>query len=256
MKDKIIIFTDVCPSIESLIELSSIAKHITVIDHHETNLRKSEDSRLKSIPNIKMIFDMKRSACMMTWDYFFEGEKRPWFIEHVGDRDIWAQKLKYNNEIIKAIEFFEFINAKHLDKLDKLYDYDKEMLKKLIKFGKKIILITNKILNDESKYTREATIDVNKKTYRIWVGTIKSDLVSDFGNLLTTKKFNDDTYPDFILIWNYIPTSDSWAISLRGNDNSPNLSKIAEEFGGGGHPKASGFKLTNGKKLQSILVFI
>lgn len=256
MKDKIIIFTDVCPSIESLIELSSIAKHITVIDHHETNLRKSEDTRLNSIPNIKMIFDMKRSACMMTWDYFFEGEKRPWFIEHVGDRDIWAQKLKYNTEIIKAIDFFDFINAKHLDRLDKLYEYDKDTLKKLIKFGKKIILITNKILNDESKYAKEATMVVNKKKYRIWVGTIKSDLVSDFGNLLSTKKFNDNTNPDFVLVWNYIPTSDSWSISLRGSDNSPNLSKIAEVFGGGGHPKASGFKLKDGINLRSIVTFI
>ena len=253
-KNKKIIFADVCPSLENIKALSKIAKHITIIDHHESNLRKTIE--LSEEQNVDMIFDMKRSACQMTWDYFFEGKKRPWFIDHVGDKDIWAQKLKYNNEIIKSLDHYELINANNLEQLDKLYKYTKADITKLIKFGKNIILIINKILNDESKFALEATIVVNKKKYRIWTASIKSDLVSDFGNLLSTKKFNDGTNPDFALIWNYVPINKSWYISLRGSDTSPNLSKIAEAFGGGGHAKASGFRLTNGNDLNSLVRFV
>jgi len=253
-KNKKIIFADVCPSLENIKALSKIAKHITIIDHHESNLRKTIE--LSEEQNVDMIFDMKRSACQMIWDYFFEDKKRPWFIDHVGDKDIWAQKLKYNDEIIKSLDHYELINANNLEQLDKLYKYTKIDITKLIKFGKNIILITNKILNDESKYALEATIVIKKKKYRIWTASIKSDLVSDFGNLLSTKKFNDGTIPDFVLIWNYVPINKSWYISLRGSDASPNLAKIAETFGGGGHAKASGFRLTNGTDLNSLVKFV
>lgn len=255
--NKNILFTDVCPSFNSLKQLSNIAQSITVIDHHETNVRKYNDNKkeFNKMKNINFIFDMKRSACMMTWDYLFENKKRPWFIEHVGDRDIWAGKLKYNDEIIRAIDYYDLIEADKLNKIDKLYKYKAHDIKKLIKFGKNIILINNKIITDEMNYAIEGVMRVKKHKYRIWVGSIKTDLISDYGNMLALKKFDDNKLPDFVVIWNYNMYNDSWYVSLRGNDKSPNLSIIAEVFGGGGHPRASGFRLI-GKKLQDIITFV
>ena len=107
-------------------------------------------------------------------------------------------------------------------------------------------------MKDESKKALEGKMTVNNIIYRVWVHTIISNLVSDFGNYMTKINFTDNTQPDFVVIWFYDPKNNSFYLSMRGHDNSPNLATIAEHFGGGGHPKASGFRLNN-MKLQDII---
>jgi nanoRNase/pAp phosphatase (c-di-AMP/oligoRNAs hydrolase) len=71
---------------------------------------------------------------------------------------------------------------------------------------------------------------------------------SDLGNLLAHKN-----NADFGVIWNYSPKENMWYISLRGNDNSPDLSVIAKHFNGGGHAKAAAFKL-NENPFDSLFI--
>lgn len=251
-KDKSILFVDICPSIEFIKILAKIANTIVIIDHHDTNQRKMKD--LDNIDNLETIFDMKLSACMLTWNYFFPNTMMPWFIEHVGARDIW-QEFKDNLEIIKAMEFYELITADNLDNITKLLKYKRKDKKKLIETGSMVIKIMERTMKDESKKAIEGLMTVGSNKYNVIVGTITSGMVSDYGNYLALKNLSNNSRPDFAIIWFYDPKNNSFYISLRGHDTSPNLAMIAENFGGGGHPKASGFRLNNNMMLKDIISF-
>lgn len=66
-------------------------------------------------------------------------------------------------------------------------------------------------------------------------------LTSDFGHFLCKKPLRNGKMPDFVVIWSYNIYRDNWKYSLRGEKDGINLAKIAEKFGGGGHPSSAGF---------------
>jgi oligoribonuclease NrnB/cAMP/cGMP phosphodiesterase (DHH superfamily) len=256
IKNKRILFTDVCPPLQSIVNMAKEAKHITIIDHHDTNYRSYNEMKsiIDRIDNITIIMRMDLAACQLTWDYFFKNKKRPWFIDHVGARDMFTQ-MKYTDEIIKALDSNDMIDSNDLNKLDTLMRYKKSNINKLIDLGKTIIRLNKKIMKDELHRVYEGRIQIKDTSYRVWIGSIRNNLISDFGNFLSSHKFSDNMNPDFVMLWNYNPMTNTWSISLRGSDTSPNLALIAEHFGGGGHPKASGFRLNNGKTIRDIIEF-
>jgi oligoribonuclease NrnB/cAMP/cGMP phosphodiesterase (DHH superfamily) len=240
--NKKIIFIDVSPTIEFILEQSTHASKITILDHHKSAYDKyyTEQDKLKNMTNLELVFDMTRSGCQIAWDYFFPEQPRPWFINIIGDQDLWLFELENSKELNCALEFNNMIE---LDILDKLYYWSKDQISDLANEGKNIIQIKNNYIIEQLKISEEWKMQINNITYKIQVGTAPLSMKSSFGNLLTTKKMSDDTIPDFSVIWNYCPSDDVWTISLRGHDSSPDLSVIASHFGGGGHPKASGFRL-------------
>ena len=67
---------------------------------------------------------------------------------------------------------------------------------------------------------------------------------------MAKKKFDDNSEPDFSIMWRYNFINDEWYISMRGV-NELDLSAIAKDFGGGGHPKACGFTIPKGENLYT-----
>ena len=56
-------------------------------------------------------FDMGRSGAVLAWDYFFggpsTGRPRPWIVEYVQDRDLWAWKLPRSKEVSAYLRSLE-----------------------------------------------------------------------------------------------------------------------------------------------------
>lgn len=253
VNDKDIIFIDVCPSLNYLLLNSKLAKSIKVLDHHKSAYQMYDDNKnvLDNIDNIEFIFDMTRSGCQIAWDYFFPNIPRSWFIDYVGDRDLWLWKLKNSKEICSAFNYLSIFDESNLNKIDDLSNYNKKEIKKLVSIGTVINTYENNIIERELKFTNEGILHVGKKKYNIQIGNT-TNLVSELGNALTKKVLNNGNLPDFSIIWNYNIQHDIWYISLRGHEESPDLSEIAKHFGGGGHPKAAGFKIANIKDIVSI----
>jgi oligoribonuclease NrnB/cAMP/cGMP phosphodiesterase (DHH superfamily) len=67
-------------------DLNATARRLVVLDHHKT-----AEAELKGLPYCT--FDMNRSGAGLTWDYFHEGEPRPWIVDYVEDRDLWKFDL-------------------------------------------------------------------------------------------------------------------------------------------------------------------
>jgi oligoribonuclease NrnB/cAMP/cGMP phosphodiesterase (DHH superfamily) len=243
-ENKRLLFIDVCPSYNFLINTSKIANKITVLDHHKSayDMYLTNKNELEKLSNVKLHFNMNLSGCQIAWDYLFNNSKREWFIDYVGDQDLWKFELVNSKEINCSLEFNKFIDSENLNKLDELQKYTDEDILNLALGGGLILRIKNNIMNKQLEYSEERKMIVGDKVYHVQVGTISSsDMKSTFGNMLATKKFNDGSEPDFGVVWSYWPEKDEWYISLRGAQNSPDLSAIATFFGGGGHPKASAF---------------
>jgi oligoribonuclease NrnB/cAMP/cGMP phosphodiesterase (DHH superfamily) len=251
--NKAICFVDICPSYEFICKLAQNAKQIVILDHHKTTIDMYNTLKKEVIPsNIEFILDFDRSGCQITWDYFFPKEsERPWFVDYVGDRDLWTWKLENSKAVNTALSESEFFDPANLEKMTKLLDYKKEDVYNLINIGNIILKLHKKELDYSSYKAVEATFKVDNIIYNVWLGSCSSNLRSDLGNILAYKKnLEEDKFLDFAAIWNYEPKYNEWAISLRGHKNSPDLSVISGKFGGGGHAKASGFVIKNSHLLD------
>lgn len=247
-ENKRIVFIDVSPTNNFIITNITKVTSITVLDHHKS----ASDNYIKfkelydTFDNFNVIYDMDRSGCQMAWDYFFENETRPWFIDYVGDRDLWLWRLPNSKEICEVMHHNGWLYTDDISTIDKLLDIDP---KDLISDGKLILSVKDKILENEIKGAKESVFIINnaedpiKKSYRIWTGTTAYTFRSDYGNKLTERKFIDGTLPDFVVIYFYDPSDRIFYTSLRGGSESPDLSIISRLYGGGGHAKASGIQL-------------
>ena len=255
-----VIFVDICPQIDYLIELLKVAKQVVILDHHKSSEQMilSNSSKLENQPNLHIQFDMTRAGCQMAWDYFFDSEPRPFFIDYMGDRDLWTWKLPSSREINTALWELGYIDSWDLTKLTGLLENPEEKKSYLESAGKFIELANKKQVDIGVSNALEVQINWQSKVYRVWLGgNINPALKSELGNVLCYKQFKDGELPDFSACWQYDPKTDEWCISLRGvKDRSPDLSVIASSFGGGGHPQASGFTIKSSTKgLKEIFTY-
>jgi len=257
--NKSVLFTDICPSFEYIVEITKKAKFVLILDHHKSSYDMYQENILElvKIKKLKFVFDMNRSGCQITWDYFFPNKERPWFIDYIGDRDLWQFKLPHSKEINAVFFEHNLIDRYDFSKLTNLLNDSEEKKNNFITEGKIILQIQKRELDSATKKAVEATFTIKNKKYRVWLGgNTTSSLRSDLGNNLTKKKFSDDTLPDFVAIWLYEPKLNEWWISLRGSVNGPDLSVISKYYGGGGHPQASGFTIKNGNSLKDFFTVI
>lgn len=254
--DKNVLFVDVCPKREFLVQLSSISKQIVILDHHETN-KKVFDTPFTE-QNITSVFDMSRAGCQITWDYFFpeKNEERVWFVDYVADRDLWKWLLPNSRQINCCFMEEGIIDSRDLTKLDGIVE--NQNLTAFKDKGEIYCNIYDKEIEYSCKNAVECMVEFNDKTYRCWITNVLWKLRSDCGNMLTKKKFNDETLPDFSAMYYYDYRENNFWISVRAPDTSDiNLCPFAERYGGGGHPKACGLTIKNGVNgLQDVFKIV
>lgn len=256
-----VLFVDICPKVDYLLELVKVAKHVVILDHHKSSQQMIQDNAelLNLVPNLLIEFDMERSDCQMAWDYFFDLKPRPFFIDYIGDRDLWTWKLSYSKEINTALFDLGYIDSHNLDKLSELLVNSDIKLEELKSIGKIIESINKRQIDIAMSNAIEAQIKCkNDKIYKVWLaGNVNPILRSELGNNLCSKPFKDGVIPDFSACWQYDPKSDEFWISLRGiQEKSPDLSILASEFGGGGHPMASGITIkSNPLGLKKVFIY-
>ena len=252
-----ILFVDLCPRTDYLLKLSRNNNNIVILDHHKSAYEMIyESEEIKEINNINTVFDMDRAGCQITWDYFFPDLERPFFIDYIADRDLWKWKLRNSREINATLFEANIIDHTNLQKLNDLL-IDSEIKKnKLITEGEIILRSNKREIEVASKVAIESIFNYENNDYKVWLaGNISPGLRSELGNYLLDKKFKDETLPDFCATWQYFPPKNEWWISLRGNENSPDLSKIAFQLDGGGHKTAAGFTIKNKKGLKKHFIY-
>ena len=237
MENKRIIFVDVCPKPNFILQTIKKCNKMVILDHHKSSKEMVEDIMKKKFSNLEIIFDMERSGAKIAWDYFFPKTPCPFFINYIEDKDLWKWKLPYSREINFALE--SYLN---IEKLTYFFKNEEESFQKLLKEGK------IKKENNDKKIQKIAECSVQE--YFIFKGNIykvrkiynisNRRLTSDVGNYLC-EQYSDI---DFAIITSRSSSYNSY--SLRGiKGKCPDLSLIAKEYGGGGHLSSAGMRISN-----------
>lgn len=254
-----VIIVDFSYKYDVLAKMSWRAHSIIILDHHKSAAEDLEslppfhagvrvDGRLadgsvslgwqsahelmlsQNAPAISCCFDMNRSGAMLAWDHFFPAEEPPKLLRHIEDRDLWLFKVDGTREI--QANLFS-------------YPYDFEVWDMLMAADVETLRSDGAAI--ERKHHKDIAELVAVMKRRLIIGghdvpaaSLPYTLTSDAGHLMAQGELFAACYWD---------TPDGRVFSLRSTDEGLDVSKIAKQYGGGGHRNASGFCVPFGHEL-------
>jgi len=242
--------------------MASQARTVAMLDHHATAIRKwageqmypggfgevidaADGMRWERHGNVAILFDASRSGAMLTWDWlqantngeFFwdrgsdnepEAVECPWLVRYVQDRDLWFWALPDS----KAVSAYIRMQQQEVWAWDQMHD----MLES--SSGRDAIIHTGDMILAREAMTVDRAV---AKAVDLVVGGFvvpvvnATEMISEIGNALSVgRPFSASYFDD-----NQVGMR-RW--SLRSQEDGEDVSKVAERFGGGGHPRAAGFQ--------------
>jgi len=201
------------------LQIKKSAASFVLLDHH-----KSAKEDLEGEPQCH--FEMKKSGARLAWEFFHPGKEVPPLILYVEDRDLWNWQMVKSKEFSTAME----TTPMTFDEWDKLLQPPAVAIH--IEKGSYLVNFKSKLCNDVAQ----------KAVKRTWLGksiyVVNSSLfASEIGNILAMKPDCD-----FALIWNFDHEKRVYSVSARSDaPKAVDVSAVAKQYGGGGHPCASGF---------------
>ena len=224
-----------------LLEMAAKANSILVLDHHASAVKELEglhtlgpgafyEGWLNCGVNVGVLFDMDRSGAGITWDFFHPGEPRPALVNYVEDRDLWRFKLEGSREV-SAYVFAHEYEFSIWDDMAKVLD-DPNGMQQAIYAGGAIELKHHK---DVAELVGVCKRRMKIGGVEVWGASLPYTLTSDAGHMMAS-----EGEPFAACYWD---TPEGRTFSLRSRDDGADVSLVAKQYGGGGHPHASGFRV-------------
>lgn len=219
---------------ETLIALSQRSKRVTVLDHHRT-AKEALTGLDGTNNNLSITFDMAKSGAVLAWEHFHPGEPLPLLLAYVQDRDLWTWKLPSSREFSAALSLEAREFGRWSDLETSLSD-DSLYCDALTRFTAKGTVIL--------EYQAGLVAGLAAKAHLARVGghevpAVNSPLFqSELGEELC--KMHPDS-PFAAVYFKLNPAEEVWSLRSRGGFD---VSAVARQLGGGGHPAAAGFKVT------------
>lgn len=203
-----------------LLEMAKNARSILVLDHHKT----AQIDLIDLPENVACTFDMNHSGATLAWNHYHDDRECPQLIRHIEDRDLWRFALPHTREIQATIVS---------------YPYDFEVWDELMARPVQELITEGTAIDRKHLKDIEELLSVGQREmmiggYRVPVANLPYTLASDAGNAMAKDN------PFAACYWD---TPDGRVFSLRSTDQGVDVSKIAQQYGGGGHRNASGFKV-------------
>lgn len=218
-----------------------LAESVVILDHHESAIRKVGNITNHDPPeNLYAVFDLERSGAGIAWDHFFNFSTRPAWISWVEDRDLWRFRFE------STAPFNAFLRTVPKDFENYLWVHEQM---KNESTGRRILAHGDEIRRLDRETVRVCAEQMEVAYWpllqkRLRVVQAPSHLASEVGELL----YRHESV-DLAVVWDWRePDSLERKVSLRASKAAQargvNCAKIAEQFGGGGHPGAAGFVCT------------
>jgi hypothetical protein len=225
-----VVFVDIAPPLEPLRQLAERAVQITILDHHVT-----ARDRFESDPGLcndfqwaghVVHFDLTHSGAIIAWRHFHPDTEIPALLRYVEDQDMWNWELPNSEEINAAIGS----HPRSFEVWDRLAASPVEQL---AAEGVPII--------------RAQKIEVEqalRHAHPISLGRIRVEAVdarshrSRIGHELASRARYGAPCG---VVYRLTGTQVDVSIYSVGDFD---VSKLAADFGGGGHRNASGFNVT------------
>lgn len=226
VKDRIVYILDFSFEKPVLEQMLLSAEFITILDHHASSAKDLEGFKH---PKLDAQFDMNRSGATMAWDYVFPNKPRPRLLGYIEDRDLWRFKLPNSREVSSVLFSFDY-DFEEWDSLMMLSNEPTKLIH-LIAAGTAIDRKHKKDIKELLAVTRRemviggVLVPVASLPY-----TMGSDAASQMaeGNPFAAYYYDTDEHRFF---------------GLRSLEGGADVSVIAQGYGGGGHVRASGFKV-------------
>lgn len=234
--DRAVVIVDFSYPYEVLREMAYYCRSVLILDHHETAERNLDG--IFDLPKVDGVFDMARSGAMITWNWFFPNKPAPMLVRHVEDRDLWKFNMDGTREIQAAIFSYEY----SFNLWDKTAN--------LLETGEGWDTLFNQGAAIERKHHKDVKelVRVCKRPMEIGgvivpVCSLPYTLVSDAAGMMALDA------PFAACYWD---TEKYRVFGLRSRkDGGTNVAKIAEQYGGGGHANAAGFRIPIEKALHN-----
>jgi nanoRNase/pAp phosphatase (c-di-AMP/oligoRNAs hydrolase) len=224
-----IYIVDFSYSARQLITLTTLANMVVVLDHHVTAVRNLEEVE-EDIPlNLELILDTTKSGCRLAWEYCMGDAPLPVTLCHIEDRDLWKWNLAHSAQVTATLYSYP-LSMKLID--DAVHEYPPMNCRTMLLEGIAII----RAREQQVRRIIDSSCDCFWiKEHNVVARNAPKSLASEVAHKLL------EEYPvsPFALV--YYRHTRGWEVSLRSREGGIDVSKVAEQYGGGGHPKAAGF---------------
>ena len=200
-------------------------ENVILLDHHETAMQKIGD-----LPNCH--FDMNRSGAVMAWTHFYPDEEVPTLLKYVQDRDLWTWELPHSKAVSAYI--WSWFTERTFDRWEKLSTEIDEEFDRVVGEGYAILRSQDQLVTMACATAHTVNISHHD------VPAVQSPILqSEIGVKLL------EIYPEapFSAIYARDGKRTKW--SLRSRIGGHNVGQIARGLGGGGHPAAAGFSVSD-----------
>ena len=221
---------------EVLRELCHEAAWVVVLDHHKT--AEQELAGLDGeVSNLTVRFDMSRSGGRLMWEHLIGLDlvlpgnlpgwtftNPPWLVRYTEDRDLWRWELPNSRTISAALRTYPL----DFEVWDELHD-EAGVLDRLHQEGEVIRRYEETVIES---HVRKA-VEIELAGYKV-LAVNATTLLSDIAGELAKDR------PFGVCYFERADGMRQW--SLRSREGGVDVSQIARQFGGGGHPQAAGFE--------------
>lgn len=215
---------------EAMHDLLTLPRKLVILDHHL-----SSKERTESAP--EHIYDVERSGATIAWGYFHPETPMPLLMKILEDGDLYRYALPETRDVFSylAVQPDDFFVWDSIAK-----ELDDETLRP--EFLKKAALATE-YFKSFAKLSVEAAKKVMFEGYECYFATTLPSITmrSYVAHELYEK------LPPIALVVTAHP--DGFGVSIRSNPEIVDVAKIAEKYGGGGHPGSAGFFVPNSDKM-------
>jgi uncharacterized protein len=217
---------------EDMDRFAKIAKRMVLLDHHE-----GVEEVTKSFP--EHTYDSNHSGAMIAWNYFHPDTKAPELLQYVEEGDLYRFTLPNVREILTYI----YTKPREFEAWDELQKELTENLARVIERGTSYSEYGRIIVGQMQDHAKL----IDFEGYRCYLALSTSFFHSEVGNGLANK------LPPIAVIAN--ASTDGLRVSLRrAKDSNVDLAKIAQKYGGNGHPYAAAFSISWGAPIPWTLV--
>lgn len=214
---------------------ADIGLPITCLDHHRT-------AREHCAGLDWCVFDETKSGAGLMFDYLHQErhllrgsmtyDRMADLVAYVQDRDLWQWKLPHSREINAALRSYPMT----FEAWDEIVGWHAPMLTRLIEEGTAILRYQQQQVASLVKHGRQITL---AGITGLAVPCNLAGLISEVAGALAEESgtFGATWFDD------YRTQERVWSLRARDTDNATDVGRLAERFGGGGHPKAAGFRV-------------
>lgn len=220
-------FIDFCYEASSMERIKNEAASLTVLDHHQ-----GTRAVVESMPHF--VFDENRSGATIAWSYFHPDVPTPRLLSFVEDGDLFRFVQPDTRAALSYI-YAQPFTFESWDALRGELESDAGFAR-IVETG----TTYRAYFSILAKQVADSAELVSFEGHTVYMISTLRAFTSEVGRLLYSKQ------PPFAMLVAARP--DGIRVSLRG-DTSVDLSKIAQKYGGNGHPGSAAFSLLWGEPI-------